>query len=223
MEKEQIEDIRQNLFEQIESQDLPEESKIKLKEQIENASDEDIEEFVKQQGRGQGQQCIFCGIAEGKIETFKIFENADILAFLDINPASKGHILLIPKKHFQFLFQVPDNIVSNIFLTAKRIMPIIINVTKAEGISIYIAQGIDQHLSHLVVNLIPRFKNDLLRFTWERKKANQEELKEIAHEIRSRIGKEEEEEKNQKEHEEKQKKHEKDEIDYMKKFLRRIP
>ncbi|MBI5148426.1 HIT family protein [Candidatus Pacearchaeota archaeon] len=232
MEKEEVESLRQSILEQIEQQSFPEETKTKLREQIENASDEEIEKFIKQQtsaaGSGGGGavgegQCIFCSIVEGKIDTVKVYENSDIMAFLDINPASRGHCLIIPKKHFQFLFQIPDNIVSQLFLTAKKIMPSLINVTNAEGIAVYIAQGIEQTLPHLVINLIPRVKDDKLRFAWERKKVELDELNMIANELKLRLGKEEETEKKQKEQEVKQKAQEEDDIDKIFRQIKRRP
>lgn len=224
MDKEQIAKIRKSILDQIESQDMPEENKSDLREQIKNASDEEIIDFVKQRApssEAEGTECIFCSIAEGKIQTFKVLENSEIIAFLDINPANVGHILIIPKKHFQFLFQLPQKTFQELFSAVNKLMPILINVTKAEGASIYIAQGIGQHLKHLAVNLIPRFKEDKIAFEWERKKANQDELKNLSHEISARVGKDEKEEKEQKIETEKRKTREEEDIEKIMKQLRR--
>ena len=224
MEKEQIEQIRQSFLEQIKNADMPEESKKSLTEQIENATDEAVEQLVQQQHSGEGQEkveCIFCGIAEGKVKTLKIYENSEVIAFLDINPATKGHTLLIPKKHIQFLFQLPPKTLEALFLAINKIMPVLINVTKAEGVSIYIPQGIGQHLQHLAVNLIPRFKDDKVQFVWERKKVDQNELMKIVSEIHARIGKEEQEEKVQSEVKEKRTEKEEDDVQKIMKQLRR--
>ena len=93
---EQIEAIRQKLLEQIES--MPPEQAEQLREQIEEMSDAELIEFLKRQGKakgqsGQVQECIFCLISEGKIESHKIYEDSEILAVLDINPISNGHAL----------------------------------------------------------------------------------------------------------------------------------
>lgn len=229
MEKEQVDKIRQSILQQIESQDMPEDSKSKLREQVENASDEEIIQFVQQQSKGDSGEsgekieCIFCGIAEGKVQTFKIFENSEVAAFLDINPAIVGQTIIIPKKHAQFLFQLPDSTVEALFLAVKKIMPILINVTKAEGISIFIPQGIGQNLPHIAVNLIPRFKEDKdkVQFVWERKKADAAELKNIADELSARIGKEEAEDKRNIEQLEKRKKDEEDDVQKIMKQMRR--
>jgi histidine triad (HIT) family protein len=66
--------------------------------------------------------CIFCKIIAGEIPAAKIYEDEDFMAFLDINPIEKGHTLLIPKKHYQWMQDVPDEIISSIFVKAKKLM-----------------------------------------------------------------------------------------------------
>lgn len=221
MEKEQIEKIRKSIIEQIKSQEMPQEQKDNFLKQIESASDGEILEFVKQQSPGEKIECIFCAIAEGKIESFKVFETPEVIAFLDINPANAGHILIIPKKHFQFLFQLPEKTFQELFKAVNKLMPALINSTKAEGASIYIVQGIGQNLKHLAVNIIPRFKDDNIHFDWERKKVNPEELRKISIEISSRIVKDEEQEKEQKVESERRKTKEEEDIEKIMKQLRR--
>ena len=98
---EQAEQIKQQLFQQIESSNLP--NKQEIKEQITNMNEEQLEEFLKQQQAQQPQtetqQCIFCSIAEGKTPSHKIAENKKSIAILEINPVSKGHSLVIPLEH----------------------------------------------------------------------------------------------------------------------------
>lgn len=69
--------------------------------------------------------CIFCQIAAGKLPAYKVYEDDQFLAFLDIRPIVKGHILVVPKKHYQFFYDVPNlgnyfNIVKKISLAAKK-------------------------------------------------------------------------------------------------------
>ncbi len=54
------------------------------------------------------QDCIFCNIAAGKLPSYKVYEDENYLAFLDISPRVKGHTLLIPKKHYQWVYDVPN-------------------------------------------------------------------------------------------------------------------
>ena len=176
---EQAEIIREQLLKQIEK--LPEEQKQGLVEQIESASPEQLESFIK-----QGKECLFCEIAKGNVETFKIYEDAGIIAFLDITPAAAGQTMIIPKEHWQFIFQVPDQILWDMTRIMKLLMPIIVNVTKCQGISTYIAQGpaAGQRIGHAAINLIPRFEEDKAVFAWDRKEVPKEQLEKAAKEIR---------------------------------------
>ena len=73
---------------------LPEEQKQGLIEQVQSASSEQLESFIK-----QGSECLFCGIAKGTVKTYKLYEDAGIVAFLDITPAAAGQAIIIPKEH----------------------------------------------------------------------------------------------------------------------------
>ena len=201
--EEQAEKLRKKLLEELEK--LPAEQTAKLKEQIKTASPAELEAFVKQQAKvakagaeGTGE-CIFCQIIQGTIETIKAYEDDDVLAILDIAPAALGHVLVMPKQHVQFLFQLQDELLAKLSVVVKKLVPVIINVTKAAGLDIYAAQGANQKVPHLALNLIPRFPDDKLSFEWERKKVERKELEKIAQEISKRV----EAEKERKEQEEK--------------------
>ena len=66
------------------------------------------------------EDCIFCKIAQGKIPSYKIWEDKNNLAFLDVNPLNPGHVLLIPKKHEDYLFDLNDNEYTELMLNAKK-------------------------------------------------------------------------------------------------------
>ena len=193
--EEQAESVREQILEQIER--LPEEQREGLKEQFENATAEQLEAFVKQQqGQGSGElqgsgECLFCGIGKGTVDTIKVYENAFIVAFLDITPAVPGQIMIIPKEHWQFIFQVPDMVLWEMTKAMKIIMPILVNITKAQGVSIYIAQGpgAGQRIGHVAINLIPRMEGDKAAFMWDRKEAPRDELEKVAREIKLGIDK----------------------------------
>ena len=201
--EEQAEKLRKKLLEELEK--LPAEQTAKLKEQIKTASPAELEAFVKQQakvakaGTGGTGECIFCQIIQGTIETIKAYEDDDVLAILDIAPAALGHVLVMPKQHVQFLFQLQDELLAKLSAVVKKLVPVIINVTKAAGLDIYAAQGANQKVPHIALNLIPRFPDDKLSFEWERKKVERKELEKIAQEISKRV----EAEKERKEQEEK--------------------
>jgi len=173
------EEIRKNLIEQ--ASKLPAEQATELRQRIEAMNEEELMGIVK------SQSCLFCEIIAGGIETFKIYESENILVILDINPISKGHMLVMPKKHFQFLSQMPNELIYEMFSFAKTISLIIIKAMNAQGITINIAQGIEQNVPHIAVNIIPRYKDDKLNFLAERQKADKDELERTSVSIRNDI------------------------------------
>lgn len=184
LNKEQAEQVRKQLLGQIAK--LPKEQQGDLKEQIEEATPEELEEFIKQ-SQGQGGKCIFCEIIAGKIESVKVYEDNDIVAIMEIMPASKGHILVLPRQHFQFIQEIPDKILQKLFYFVKVTTPILTKSLDAKAVSIYIPQGVlaGQRIQHFVINLIPRYESDGLVFDWEHKKIDIKDLEKIADKIRN--------------------------------------
>jgi histidine triad (HIT) family protein len=178
----QAKQIKKQLLEQIKK--LPKDQQEGLKEQIEEASPEELEEFIKQQN--QNQKCIFCEIVSGKIPSTKVYEDSDILVLMEIMPASKGHILILPKQHYQFIQEIPEKLLNKIFYFVKTISPILVKESDAKSLSIYIPQGqlAGQRIQHFVINMIPRYENDNLVFDWEHKKADEKELEKLSEKIR---------------------------------------
>ncbi|HIH17466.1 MAG TPA: HIT family protein [Nanoarchaeota archaeon] len=165
-------------------EELSEEQIAQLKRFAELPPDKKLELIEK--------QCIFCQISKGSIETIKVFEDSEIIVALDINPAVPGHTLIFPKKHFQFLFQISPETREKIFSTASSLSIYLVNVLKAGGFNLYVANGATagQKMPHFVLHLIPRFDKDGLSFDWDAKKANQEELKKIAAMLKTSLEKE---------------------------------
>jgi histidine triad (HIT) family protein len=184
LNKEEAEQVRKQLLAQIAK--LPKEQQGDLKEQVEEATPAELEEFIKQsQGQGGGK-CIFCEIISGKIDSVKIYEDSDIVAVMEIMPASKGHILVLPRQHFQFIQEIPEKVLNKLFYFVKVTTPILTKVLDAKAVSIYIPQGAlaGQRIQHFVINLIPRYESDGLVFDWEHKKTDAKELEAIADKIR---------------------------------------
>jgi len=182
--EEQAKTIKKQLLEQIKK--LPKDQQGDLKEQIEEANPEELEEFIKaQQSPGSGK-CIFCEIISGKIPSTKVYEDAEIIVLMEIMPASKGHLLILPKQHYQFIQEIPEKLLNKIFYFVKTISPILVKELDSKSLSIYIPQGqlAGQRIQHFVINLIPRYEADSLAFDWEHKKADEKDLEKIAEKIR---------------------------------------
>jgi len=97
--------------------------------------------------------CIFCKIASGEIPAEIIAEDDDFIAFLDVKPVAPGHTLLIPKKHYRWFYDIPDDEYTALFLKAKQIIPELKQRYDAEYVKLG-AVGTD--VPHTHIHLIPR-------------------------------------------------------------------
>ncbi|MFA4941587.1 MAG: HIT domain-containing protein [Patescibacteria group bacterium] len=120
--------------------------------------------------------CVFCKIVAGEIPSYKIYEDDKVLAFLDINPVTSGHTLLIPKEHFKMMVDTPDEMISYLFIRAKELMKTIKKAMNADYVVVSVV-GID--VPHFHIHLIPRNFNDGLDNFWPTKKYEEGEVEEI--------------------------------------------
>lgn len=150
---------------------------------LEELDEEQVEFLRQQQGKSQ---CLFCSISENKISSYKIYEDDNVLGILDINPASKGHVIVFPKMHFEFIGELNEELNAHMFNVVNKISSNIIGKFKADGVSIYVANGhgAGQSVPHICVHVIPRYKNDNLNFFWNSKKANADDLKKVSDGLR---------------------------------------
>ena len=105
--------------------------------------------------------CIFCKIINNEISSYKIYENDMVLCFLDINPLSSGHTLLIPKKHFKYISDIDSEYLSSINDATKYVYNLLMSKLGPDGIRIVQNNGICQEIKHYHVHLIPVY-NDML-------------------------------------------------------------
>ena len=135
--------------------------------------------------------CIFCKIVKGEIPCVKIYEDADVLAFLDVFPLTKGHALVIPKQHFENIFDIDEVVLQKVMVAVKHISGKIKDSLKADGIRISQSNGrhAGQVIGHFHVHIIPRYENDGVGMsettTAHPPKADFEELKKIAGKIKN--------------------------------------
>ena len=102
--------------------------------------------------------CIFCKIASGEIPSLKIYEDDIALAFLDINPDSNGHTLIIPKKHFKNLDDIDLDTLNHINKCAKKIKKLLEEKLNCEGMSLLQNNGFVQEVKHYHLHLKPFYK-----------------------------------------------------------------
>lgn len=117
------------------------------------------------------ENCIFCKIINKELPSKIIFENDEFLAFLPINAVSKGHTLLIPKKHFESIFDFETQSLGKLMEIAQKISKDITQENNATGLNLLQANGKDaqQSVFHFHLHLVPRYKNDGLDLWFKNK------------------------------------------------------
>jgi histidine triad (HIT) family protein len=109
-------------------------------------------------------ECIFCRIIKGEIETNIIYEDNDIMSFLDIDPINVGHILIVPKKHLLDIDEMSNDLLTTIMLHSKTIARALKDVYNPDGYSIMQNGGIFNEIGHYHLHIFPRYSND--GFSW---------------------------------------------------------
>ncbi len=127
---------------------------------------------------------IFTKIVNGEIPSYKIDEDENYYAFLDINPLAEGHTLVIPKKEIDYIFSLDNDLLSGLIVFAKRIARAIDKVIECERVGIAV---IGLEVPHAHVHLIPVNNIHDINFEREKLKFTDEEFKDIARKIRNAI------------------------------------
>ena len=121
--------------------------------------------------------CIFCKIVSGSIPASKVYDDKEIFAFLDIAPANKGHVLVVPKKHFELITEVPENILNSLIKCVKKVSSALLK--ENEGVNVIQNNGkaAGQLVKHFHFHVIPRNNNDNLGLThWKPLKYEESEM-----------------------------------------------
>ena len=105
------------------------------------------------------EDCVFCRIAKKEEHASFVYEDKDAVAFLDARPINEGHTLVIPRKHYENIYEISDEEVANLFKIVKKLAYGISKSEKAEGMSIVQNNGeaARQVVFHLHVHIIPRY------------------------------------------------------------------
>lgn len=190
LSKEQADAIKKQLLQQLDK--FPEEQRDFIKNKVISMNEKDFEQFLiqnkliqpqenqsqqtqeqpTQQTQEQEQQCIFCSIIQNKIPSYKLDENKDNIAILEINPISKAHTLIIPKEHIIETTKIP----SSSFTLAKKIAKKIKSKYKPDEIKI----SSTKMFNHSLVEIIPLYPDTDIN---KRTKASEEQLKTLQKEL----------------------------------------
>ncbi len=157
-----------------------------------------------------------------------IYEDNLAIIMLAPEPAAKGHLLVIPREHFQIMEQIPDDLIGYLFFVANKASTLIFESLGMQGTNITVNNGVaaGQEWAHFTINVIPRKENDGIDFNFQRSQANQAELDDIVKRLKDEtdfIGKETTEKTPEIIEEEKTDSLEADEEDYRLKQVRHVP
>lgn len=124
--------------------------------------------------------CLFCKIVNGEVSSVKIYEDDEFLAFMDLYPVMKGHVLLIPKKHVEWMQDEADEQIGKIFIVTKQLMKKIKSNLSCDFVQIGV---VGEAVKHFHIHLIPRYLDDnMLR--WPVVDYNEGEIVEYANKIK---------------------------------------
>ncbi len=110
--------------------------------------------------------CVFCAIAAGEIPAFKVYEDELVLAYLDINPFSKGHTLVIPKAHTEGLLDTSDETLAAVIARVKKVAAHLKSALPCDGFNILQNNGeaAGQTVKHVHFHIVPRYGNEPIVF-----------------------------------------------------------
>jgi histidine triad (HIT) family protein len=132
------------------------------------------------------EDCIFCRIIAGKLPSQRIDEDADTVAFMDINPWVRGHALVVPRNHSKDLWEIPEEDLRHTAAAAKRLALTMRDRLDCDGVNLLNACGAAawQSVFHFHIHVIPRFEGDPLRLPGVPAPGDPEDLQAVAAQLR---------------------------------------
>jgi histidine triad (HIT) family protein len=134
--------------------------------------------------------CLFCGIVAGTVPSERIDENERTVAFMDINPATAGHALVVPRVHSADLMEIGEEDLTATVLAAQRLSRRMNEVLEADGINLINACGATawQTVFHFHIHVVPRYEDDPLELPWVPEAGDPEEIAKVAERLRGTNG-----------------------------------
>lgn len=157
-----------------------------------------------------------------------IYEDNLAVVMLAPEPAAKGHLLVLPKQHFQIMEQIPEDLIGYLFLIANKASTLIFESLGMQGTNITVNNGVaaNQEWAHFAINVVPRKENDGIDFNFQRSQADQTELDDVVKKLKDEtdfIGKDKAQDKTEVIKKEKSKEINAEDKDYRLKQLRHVP
>lgn len=132
--------------------------------------------------------CIFCKIAAGEIPSTTIYEDEYFKVILDIEPASKGHALVLAKDHYANLYELSDELATKALLVAKKVITVMTDILGCDGYNVLQNNGeaAGQTVFHFHMHLIPRYQDDNVNIKWNPGTISEELKEEILAKIKEK-------------------------------------
>ena len=120
--------------------------------------------------------CIFCKIIRGEIPSYTIYEDKDTKAFLDISQVSRGHTLVIPKKHYENIFETPKNVLKKVIEVSQKVSLLLKQTLGAEGINLVNSnnRAAQQDVFHYHMHVIPRYSGSNFKIEFKNPSGNKD-------------------------------------------------
>jgi histidine triad (HIT) family protein len=134
--------------------------------------------------------CLFCGIIQGSIPSETIDSDERTVAFMDVNPATAGHALVVPREHSADLLEIGDEDLTAVTLAAQRLAKRMKDVLGADGINLINACGSAawQTVFHFHIHVVPRYEDDPLKLPWVPAPGDSDEIAAVAAKLRGEDG-----------------------------------
>jgi histidine triad (HIT) family protein len=134
--------------------------------------------------------CLFCGIVAGTIPSEMIDSDERTVAFMDINPATTGHALVVPREHSADLLEIGEQDLTATVLAAQRLARRMKDVLQADGINLLNSCGAVawQTVFHFHIHVVPRYEDDPLKLPWVPEEGDREEIAAVAKRLRGNDG-----------------------------------
>lgn len=129
--------------------------------------------------------CIFCKLSNGEIPTNSLYEDDVVKVIFDLSPATKGHVLIIPKNHFDNIYSMDEDTAAHVFKVAVKIAGAMKEALNCEGLNIVQNNGeiAGQTVFHFHMHIIPRYKGDAVKIGWVPGEAEAEEISTLKEKI----------------------------------------
>lgn len=133
--------------------------------------------------------CLFCSIVKGEVPSFRVYEDDAVVAFLDIKPVNRGHVLIVPKEHYATLLDAPAHVLTDIMSAVPGLAKAAMKAVNAQGFNLLVnnAKEAGQLVDHVHAHIIPRFEEDGYKHWVGKHYADDAEATSVANAIRASL------------------------------------